>query len=318
MLAGILIGEERSVNDAVNMTRLAEELGFDSVWFGEHVGIRDALVMSSLALASTKKISVGTCAINVYTRNIGTVLASVNTLDSYYPKRFMLGIASGEEVLNNFGIVKKSPLNEMKEFLLNLKALFSGEIVNYEGSFIKLRQAKGEKKLNVPIYLAATGPKMLSLGSKFADGVILNFLTTYQYVEQAHKIIGNVKSFQLIAAFIEKNNSLETAKEFLSKFFFLAPEFFKSMGISENIILSAKSKIRAWPPEKIELEEASKEIPDEVVKKLIATGKGKEVIKFTKELISPWGSYPIFYIVSEDYAYAIEEISSTMNKNINN
>ncbi len=58
MKAGILIGEEQGVSETVKMVRLADELGYDSVWFGEHIGIREA----------RKPVSDTTC-YNVLARN---------------------------------------------------------------------------------------------------------------------------------------------------------------------------------------------------------------------------------------------------------
>lgn len=307
-----MIGEERSISESLDMSKLAEDLGFDFVWFGEHIGIRDALVMASLTLSNTYRIKAGTCAINVYTRNVGSVLAAANTIDGYAPGRFTLGIASGEEVLGQFGVVKNSPFKEMKEFLISFKELMTGEPVSFEGSLVKLKNARGERKMNIPVYVAATGPKLLMLGSKYADGVILNFLTTQEYISSAHSLIGGAKAFQLIAVSLNKSGSLDDAKKFLSKFFFLAPDFFKSLEIDKNVIDKARSKISFWPPSEESLERASAEIPDGVVRKLMAAGSLEEISRFVRSITQPWNSIPVFYIVSQDYGYALEELSKML------
>lgn len=309
--AGILLGEERSVDDELKIVKLAESLGYDSVWFGEHAGIRDALVLMGMALMITERLKIGSCAINAYTRNVGTVAAALNTMSSLAPGRVMLGVASGEEILSNFGVKKVSPLNEMREFITSLRLLMSGGRVNFNGAFITLKNARTERKLNVPIYLAATGKKMLSLGAEIADGVILNFLTDLNYIETAHRIIGNKRSFQLIAISLNRDGSTSDAKRFMAKFFFMAPGLFRS-SVDHETIEKVRSLIRGWPPSSEELEIAEKAVPDEALSRLIAAGSSNEVEEYISKVALKWGSYPVFYIVSKDYEYAMKKLKNAI------
>jgi len=309
--AGILLGEERSVEDDLKIVKLAESLGYDSVWFGEHAGIRDALVLMGMALTIAKRLSVGSCAINAYTRNVGTVAAALNTMSFVAPGRVMLGVASGEEILSNYGIKKVSPLNEMREFITSLRLLMSGERVNFNGAFVTLRNARAERRLDVPVYLAATGKKMLSLGAEIADGVILNFLTDLSYLEAAHRIIGNKRSFQLIAVSLNRDGSTSDARRFMAKFFFLAPALFRS-SVDPETIERVRSLIRGWPPSSEELETAEKAVPDEAVSRLMAAGSPNEVEEYISRVALKWGSYPVFYIVSKDYEYAMRKLRNAI------
>ncbi|MGC8599992.1 MAG: LLM class flavin-dependent oxidoreductase [Nitrososphaeria archaeon] len=309
--AGILLGEERSVEDDLKIVKLAESLGYDSVWFGEHAGIRDALVLMGMALTVAKRLRVGSCAINAYTRNVGTVAAALNTLSFVAPGRVMLGVASGEEILSNYGIKKVSPVNEMREFITSLRLLMSGERVNFNGTFVALKNARAERRLDVPVYLAATGKKMLSLGAEIADGVILNFLTDLSYLEAAHRIIGNKRSFQLIAVSLNRDGSTSDARRFMAKFFFLAPALFRS-SVDPETIERVRSLIRGWPPSSKELGLAEKVVPDETVSRLMAAGSPNEVEEYISKVAHKWGSYPVFYIVSKDYEYAMRKLRNAI------
>ncbi len=306
--AGILFGEERRVEEDLRAVKLAEELGYDSVWFGEHAGIRDALTLMGMSAVLTKALKIGSCAINAYTRNVGTVAAAANTLSSAAPGRIMLSIASGEEILENFGIKKASPLKEMKEFITALKLLMSGKPVEFSGDFIKLRNARTEKAIDVPVYLAATGFKMLSLGAEIADGIMLNFLVDDNYLEKAHAIIGGKKAFQLIAVSLNRDQSYDDAKRFMAKFFYLAPEFFRSI-VGPDVIRSVQRVIKGWPPPSDELDLASKLVPDEAVSKLMAAGSIKEIESYVHRVAERWGSYPVFYIVSKDHEFVMNQLS---------
>ncbi len=312
MKAGILIGEERGVSEAVKMARLADELGYDSVWFGEHIGIRDALVSMGMMATITRKVKLGSCAINPYTRNVGVVAAAINTLSEVAAGRIMLGIASGEEVLGSFGIRKQKPLQEMAEFINALKLVLNGERVNYHGSLVELRDAKAERKLEIPILMAATGYRMLELGSKIADGIILNFLTNSSYIARAHSIVGKKRIYQLIAVSLNRDGSNDDGKKLISKFFFLAPDFFRSIGIDHETVDAVVSRIREWPPSDNDLDSASKLIPDSVVEQLMASGTTDEVLSYITNLTNKWNIYPIIYITSNDYNYAINELARSL------
>ena len=311
--AGILLGEERSVRDDLKIVRLAEELGYDSIWFGEHAGIRDALALMGMATAITSRLRIGSCAINPYTRNVGTVAAAANTLSSSAPGRIMLGIASGEEVLNRFGIRKVSPLNEMREFITSLKLLMSGRPVDFSGKFVKLDGARAERRIDVPVYLAATGFRMLSLGTEVADGLMLNFLVDKNYIEAAHRITGSKMTFQLIATSLNRDESYEDAKRFIAKFFYLSAGFFKSL-IDPSVVDSVKSAVGGWPPSQDDLENAAKMVPDDVVKRLMAAGSLNEIEEYVRMSALRWNSYPIFYIVSKDYEYAMKGIKKIFER----
>ncbi|MEM4093191.1 MAG: LLM class flavin-dependent oxidoreductase [Conexivisphaerales archaeon] len=313
MKIGILIGEEREISESLKMTKVAEKLGYDSLWFGEHTGIRDALLSMGMAAMASSKIKLGSCAINAYTRNVGVVAAAVNTLSWIAPDRIMLGIASGEEVLSSFGIRKREPLNEMKEFIVALRLMFEGKQVNYHGSHVNLNDAKIERKLNIPILLAATGPKMLELGSRIADGVILNFLVTSSYMASAHRIVGKKQVYQLIAVSLNRDGSNDDGKKLISKFFFLAPEFFRSIGIAEEVINSVITKIKSWPPNLDDLNDASRLIPDDIVRQLMASGTAEEILSYIIGIVNRWNVYPILYLTSGDIIYALNELGKVLD-----
>ncbi|MGC8600795.1 MAG: hypothetical protein ACP5LX_07075, partial [Nitrososphaeria archaeon] len=83
---------------------------------------------------------------------------------------------------------------------------------------------------------------------------------------------------------------------------------FKSMNIDSNEIDRVREIIRAWPPSQDELKIAEKEISDKVVKKLIACGGLNEIRNFVDNVTKAWNAYPIFYIISKDYKYALQQL----------
>ncbi len=313
MKVGVIFGEDMNARDQLMLSELADSLGYSYIWFGEHAGIRDAIAMSAAAAAVTERANVGTCAINPYTRNVGTVAATAITLDDITGGRFSIGVASGEEFIGAFGVVKERPLDEMNEFINSLRSLLSGKEVSVEGTLVKLRNARAARKASVPVYVAATGFRMLRLGSKISDGVIFNFLVNDVYMQNAVKASsGAASKFQLITASIadDRKIAVKLAKIFVAKFIFLAPDFFKGIGIPLSVVDAVGKKIRGWPPSQHELENAASLIPEDVAVQLTALGNAGEAAQRISEEAKRWGTTPVIYFLSDNTKRAIEGLIS--------
>jgi alkanesulfonate monooxygenase SsuD/methylene tetrahydromethanopterin reductase-like flavin-dependent oxidoreductase (luciferase family) len=108
--------------------------------------------------------------------------------------RFMLGLGVGHAptVESRDGIPFKQPMTRMRETIQIIKALLSGEEVNFTGKQFKLTGASmgaATPKTKVPIYIAALGPQMLEMVGELADGVLMNW-TAVDYLGEA---IGHIK-----------------------------------------------------------------------------------------------------------------------------
>ncbi len=85
---------------------------------------------------------------------------------------------------------RKNPLTAMEETVLVMRRLLNMERVTFDGEFvhvkgIELDVVHGRREpRNVPIYVGATGPKMLEW-RKNADGALLNYCVPPKYNERA-------------------------------------------------------------------------------------------------------------------------------------
>ena len=103
--------------------------------------------------------------------------------------RFMLGLGVGHAptVESRDGIPFRQPMTRMRETIQIIKALLSGEEVNFTGKQFKLTGASmgaATPKTKVPIYIAALGPQMLEMVGELADGVLMNW-TAVDYLGEA-------------------------------------------------------------------------------------------------------------------------------------
>jgi F420-dependent oxidoreductase-like protein len=169
----------------------AEELGFDSMWAAEAYG-SDAITPLAWWGAKTKKIKLGTSIAQISARQPAALAMAAMTLDHLSEGRVILGIgASGPQVVEGwYGEPYPRPLERTREYVSILRKIFKREEpVTFEGKHYQLPNKSGMglgKPLkstlhpfrpDIPVYLAAEGPKNVALAAEIADGWLPLFFT---------------------------------------------------------------------------------------------------------------------------------------------
>ena len=168
---------------AVELTRIAERLGYDSVWVTHGLG-RDSFLVLAAYGAATSRIGLGNGVVPIYPRQPVAMAQAALTLNELTANRFRLGIgvshaASMEDML---GLRVVEPLAAMREYVAVLRGAL-GEGSEFSGRHYRSRwsMAVPKRPPAPPIYLAALSGKMLELAGEIADGVIL-WLCPPEYV----------------------------------------------------------------------------------------------------------------------------------------
>jgi 5,10-methylenetetrahydromethanopterin reductase len=160
----------QSPAEIIGSAKLAEQLGFNTLWMlDSHLLFREVYTMLGALAVSTTKIRLGTAVTNPLTRHPTVTASAFSTLDALTGGRATLGISVGDSALKamNLEIAKMATLAEA---VVKIRALLNGDSVSFsEHDKAKLTYAG----VDVPIYIAATGPKMLKMSGETADGVIL-------------------------------------------------------------------------------------------------------------------------------------------------
>ena len=175
----------------LDLVVLAESCGFDSVWASDHFhpwvpSEACAFAWTWLASAAerTKRIVLGTSVTAPTLRyNPAIVAQAFATLGALYPGRIFLGLGTGE-ALNEVppGIPWPSlrqRIARLEEAIKVITMLWTGSYVDFKGKYYSLRKANLFTKppKRVPIYVAASGPRVAELAGEYADGFItLGFL----------------------------------------------------------------------------------------------------------------------------------------------
>lgn len=177
-----------TMDELLEYAKLAEELGYDSVWVPEMWGM-DALSLIGHLAANTSKIKLATGIISVFSRTPAIIAQAAATLDEISGGRIMLGLGtSGPIVIENWhGIKYENPLQRTREYVEIIKMALKFERVNYEGKIFKLKNFKllfKPLRSDIPILIGAIGPKNTYLAGEVADGW-LPFLIPVQGLKEA-------------------------------------------------------------------------------------------------------------------------------------
>src|SRR6266700_7852078 len=188
----LYLQDKHPIREGMEYVKYAEERGFEAVWQAESRLVREATVPMAAFAAVTDRIKVGSGVVNNWTRNVGLMAATFSTLDDLAPGRVMLGIGAWWDPLaSKVGITRRRPLAAMREYVEVLRRLLAMERVTFHGEFVdvddvELDVVHGDRSpKRVPIYIGATGMKMMELAGEIADGVVLNYMVGPSYNAEA-------------------------------------------------------------------------------------------------------------------------------------
>jgi F420-dependent oxidoreductase-like protein len=162
----------------------AERLGFDSVWTAEAYG-SDAISPLAWWGASTTTMRLGTAIMQMSARTPTATAMAAITMDHLSGGRFILGLgASGPQVVEGwYGQPYPRPLARTREYVDIVRQVFTREApVTFDGDHYQLPYPGGAGlgkplmptvhplRSDIPIMLAAEGPKNVALAAEIADG----------------------------------------------------------------------------------------------------------------------------------------------------
>jgi F420-dependent oxidoreductase-like protein len=173
---------EHTPHDVAALAKLAEDVGLDSVWVSETWG-SDAVALAAWIAAHTSRIAIGTGVLQMPARTPAAAAMAGLTLDHLSGGRLRLGLGvSGPQVAEGWhGVPFGSPLARTREYVALVRAALAREApLALDGEVYTLPVPGGQGKslklnvqplrADVPIYLAAMGPKNVALAAEIADG----------------------------------------------------------------------------------------------------------------------------------------------------
>jgi F420-dependent oxidoreductase-like protein len=197
MKLGMQLGYDDPIG-SVAMAQEADRLGYDSVWTSEAWGA-DAVTVASWIAATTEQIGIGTAILQMPARTPAMTAMTAATLDQLSGGRLLLGLGtSGPQVVEGWhGVPWGKPLGRTREYVAIVRLALQRKTVEHHGQHYDIpysgEDATGLGKplklilkplrRDVPIYLAALGPKNVALAAEIADGWLPIFFSPQRFRE---------------------------------------------------------------------------------------------------------------------------------------
>ena len=180
--------------ELANYGRMAEDAGFDSLWVTERYFHEETSSMLGYLAATTERIRLGVGVVNPFTRSPALLGMGAATLDRLSGGRMMLGLGRSDvEVIHGrMGIDYRTPLARLRGTVSALRSIWDGDRVSAEYAGVRLSNvglAIRPMQEQLPIYLAAIGPRALRLAGEVADGVLLNAYAPVEYIRWAARVV---------------------------------------------------------------------------------------------------------------------------------
>jgi 5,10-methylenetetrahydromethanopterin reductase len=315
----LYLQDAHDLRDGLEYVRYAEQKGFEAVWQAESRLVRDAIVPMAAYAAVTERLKVGSGVINNWTRNIGLLAATFLTLDDLAPGRVICGIGAWWDPLaRNVGIERSKPLTAMRETVEVLRRLLNMERVTFHGEFhhvdgIELDVVHGRREpRQVPIMIGATGDMMMEMTGEIADGAVLNYCVPPEYndralelldkgARKAGKTLEDIDRPQLVVCSVDHDSekAIDSTRMLLTQYLAQQPHIAKASGVAPEVVKEIQSML-GWPATKEQINKAKHLVPEELIRRITASGTPEEARSKVNEYRKRGCTCPILYPVGGD------------------
>ncbi|HKW69565.1 MAG TPA: LLM class flavin-dependent oxidoreductase [Candidatus Dormibacteraeota bacterium] len=184
----------RTLEESVLRARLAERLGFTSVWATQLPDARDAALVLAAYAQATERVTLGTGVLPIYTRHPTAMAQMAATLDELSAGRFILGMGVSHKLTVEamWGLHLEHPVDSMREYLTIVRTTLQEGACGFEGRYFTARSAySGPRRPEMQIMISALSSRMLELAGELADGVVL-WMCSPSYIRD--QVIPGVKA----------------------------------------------------------------------------------------------------------------------------
>ncbi len=324
----LYLQDAHSVSEAIEYVQYAEQRGFEAVWQADSRLVREATVPMAAFAASTDRIKVGSGVLDMWTRNPARLAATFSTLDDLAPGRILCGLGAWWDPLaSKVGVDRRRPLGAMREVVTVVRALLADENVTFDGDYVHLDGVELDyvhqprRPKDVPIYIGATGMKMMALTGEIADGVVLNYLVSPDYnrramdalaegAARAGRTVDDLDRPQLVVCSLaeDRGEALDAARLLVTQYLGQQPHIMAASGVPDSL-LDQVNAVLTWPATMEQVEAASKLVPDDIVQMLCAAGTAEECRAKVDEYVANGATCPILYPLGPDVRAMIDAFS---------
>lgn len=167
------------------MVRAIEDLGFDSIWIGEHLLYRwpdrpprgpwEAWTLMAAIAASTSRVEFGPLVACTNFHNPAMLAKQAATIDEVSAGRFILGLGAGWNATEfaAFGFPYDHRIDRFEEAFTIIRTLLREGAIDFDGRFYQARDCellpRGPRPEGPPLLIGSVGPRMLAITMPYAD-----------------------------------------------------------------------------------------------------------------------------------------------------
>ena len=189
---GLVMGSAIAPEQLMSGARTAESVGFEEIWLAEDY-FSGGISGATMVLDVTNEIKVATGIVSAMVRHPAVLAMEISTLSRAHPGRFTAGIGLGVPAwLRQMGLHPPSSLAAMRECVESVKTLLEGQELSFEGSTFSFDKVKltYPEDVPTPLHMGVSGPRMLQLSGRIANGTVLSVAASHDYVRWAKEQIG--------------------------------------------------------------------------------------------------------------------------------
>lgn len=296
-----------SVRDSARLAREAEDLGYTDAWTAETAG-PDAFSVAAAVAITTERLRLGCAIVPIYTRPPALLAMSALAVHQASDGRFCLGLGSSSPVIVEgwMGQRLERPLVRMTETVAAIKAAFRGEKVGFDGETLSVAgfRLDGAPGTELPVFIAALGPKMMALANEEAEGIAL-YLATEEGVKMARKAApGKEIVERLMCCPGEPVDEVRGLIKWLTAPYLAVPAYNRFIAAQGYEDVASKLA-RAWSAG--DREAARDAIPDELVDRLVLLGPPGACKERIAELRAAGLDTPVLFFLSSQGPAAVEK-----------
>jgi 5,10-methylenetetrahydromethanopterin reductase len=328
----LYLQDKHPIGYELEIAEYAEEQGFSEIWQADTRLARDCVVMMSALLTRTKRLRIGSGVLPIWTRNPAVIAATWSTMwelagnTADGQSRVMLGLGAWwEPIASRVGEDRRKPLTAMRENIEAIRQLFTMEEVTYRGEFVQLDRVRldvayGDRSpRNIPIYLGATGEKMMELTGEICDGAVLNYVVPTDYIRSSVAIlargaakrgrtIADIDRPELLVCSLSDDDPAEavmTGKSLVAYYLGTEPHIMAASGADPDLIAKVQ-QIVGWPATEADYRKAAHLIPDDLVRSVMAVGTSQQCRDKVAEYIEAGVTCPILYPMMDDMKAVVD------------
>lgn len=328
----LYLQDKHPIRYEIEMAKYAESKGFTEIWQADTRLARDCVVLMSALLTETKHLRIGSGVLPIWSRNPAVIAATWSTLwelgglTEEGESRVMLGLGAWwEPITSRVGLDRRKPLTAMREHVEAIRQLFTMEEVSYEGEFVNLDRVRLDvaygdtSPRDIPIYIGATGPKMMELTGEVCDGAVLNYVVPVDYIREAvkqlevganraGKTIDQVDRPELLVCALSDDDpgeALLTGKSLVAYYLGTEPHIMEASGADPDLVQRVQEVV-GWPATEADYRKAAPLIPDELVRKLMAVGSSHDCREIVAAYVDAGVTCPILYPIMDNIAPVVD------------